>query len=50
MLEAAHGGTVFFDEIGELPLPMQVKLLEALDKHAFLRVGGRSRSPWMSAS
>ena len=50
LLEAAHGGTVFFDEIGELPLPMQVKLLEALDKHAFLRVGGRSRSPWMSAS
>lgn len=40
LLEAAHGGTVFFDEIGELPLPMQVKLLEALDKHAFLRVGG----------
>ena len=30
----------FFDEIGDLPLPMQVKLLEALDKHAFLRVGG----------
>lgn len=40
LLEAAHGGTVFFDEIGELPLPMQVKLLEVLDKHAFLRVGG----------
>ena len=40
LLEAAGGGTVFFDEIGELPLPMQVKLLEALDKHAFLRVGG----------
>ena len=40
LLEAAQGGTVFFDEIGELPLTMQVKLLEVLDRHAFLRVGG----------
>ena len=42
LLEAAQGGTVFFDEIGELPLTMQVKLLEVLDRHAFLRVGGIS--------
>ena len=40
LLEAAQGGTVFFDEIGELPLTMQVKLLEVLDRHAFLRIGG----------
>lgn len=40
LLEAAQGGTVFFDEIGELPLTMQVKLLEVLDRHTFLRVGG----------
>ena len=40
LLEAGHKGTVFLDEIGELPMPMQVKLLEAIDKKAFLRVGG----------
>lgn len=40
LLEAGHGGTVFLDEIGELPMPMQVKLLEAIDKKAFMRVGG----------
>ena len=40
LLEAAHGGTVFFDEIGELPLPMQAKLLQVLDGHPFHRVGG----------
>lgn len=40
LLEAGHGGTVFLDEIGELPMPMQVKLLEAIDKKVFMRVGG----------
>lgn len=39
-LESGHGGTVFMDEIGELPMSMQVKLLEALDRKSFLRVGG----------
>ncbi len=39
-IESANGGTVFFDEIGELSMPMQVKLLEVIDKKAFLRVGG----------
>ncbi len=43
LLESAHQGTVFFDEIGELPLSMQVKLLEAIDKKSFLRVGGTKR-------
>lgn len=38
--ELAHGGTLFFDEIGELPLKMQVKLLHLLQDKEVKRVGG----------
>ena len=40
LLETAADGTVFMDEIGELPLTMQSKLLRVLQDHQFRRVGG----------
>ncbi len=38
--ELANGGTLFFDEIGEMPYPLQVKLLRAIQEREFERIGG----------
>ena len=40
LIEAANGGTVFLDEIGEMSLPLQAKLLRVIQEKRFKRVGG----------
>ncbi len=40
LLEQADGGTLFMDEIGEMPLDLQAKLLKAIEDHKFRRLGG----------
>ncbi|MGZ3444620.1 MAG: sigma-54-dependent transcriptional regulator [Myxococcaceae bacterium] len=42
LVEVASGGTLFLDEVGELPLPLQAKLLTFLDSGRFRRVGSSS--------
>ncbi|PTL37370.1 sigma 54-interacting transcriptional regulator [Alkalicoccus saliphilus] len=43
--EAAHKGTIFLDEIGDMPLHMQTKILRVLEEEAVVRVGGHKVIP-----
>jgi DNA-binding NtrC family response regulator len=45
LFEQAQGGTIFLDEIGELELPLQAKLLRVLEEGTFRRVGGLKDLP-----
>jgi DNA-binding NtrC family response regulator len=45
LLEVAPGGTIFLDEIGDMPLSMQVKLLRVIQEKTMMRVGGTVEIP-----
>jgi two-component system response regulator AtoC len=40
LIEMAEGGTVFFDEIGDMPYAMQSKILSLIEERKFRRIGG----------
>jgi DNA-binding NtrC family response regulator len=42
-VDAAERGTLFLDEIGEMPMPMQAKLLRFLENRRYMRVGGATK-------
>lgn len=42
LLELANGGTIFLDELGEIPLSMQAKLLRAIQDREIMKVGGKT--------
>ena len=45
LLESASGGSVFLDEIGEMPMPMQAKLLRVIEQKQVMRVGAVKTRP-----
>jgi two-component system nitrogen regulation response regulator GlnG len=45
LLSLADGGTIFFDELADIPLPVQVKLLRVLEHNEVLPVGGNQSQP-----
>jgi DNA-binding NtrC family response regulator len=45
LLESASGGTIFLDEIGDMPITMQIKLLRAIQEKEILKVGGITPIP-----
>ncbi len=45
MFEKAHGGTIFLDEIGEIPHSTQIRLLRVLEEREIMRVGGTESIP-----